>query len=85
MRIFRYLIVLVISATVLFAGGKEIAAKLGLSAGSKAMKQWEKVFKKERKMKKYGIDKLSDAEKAELKKYLVEHAADSDHPEAAGM
>ena len=85
MWIFRLLITLFLSTSILLAGGKEIAARLNLSASSKAIKQWEKVFKKERKMKRYGIDKLSEEEKAELKKYLIDHAADSDHPEAAGM
>jgi hypothetical protein len=36
-------------------------------------------------MKKYGIDKLSDSDKALLKEYLMNHAADSDNPEAAGI
>ena len=36
-------------------------------------------------MKKYGIDKLSSEDKDALKAYLVDHAADSDSPEAAGM
>lgn len=76
---------LCIASSVAFAGGKEIAVSLGLNASSKAIKQWEKVFKKERKMIKLGIDKLSDADKVALKKYLIDHAADSDHPEAAGL
>ncbi|MBN2894477.1 MAG: hypothetical protein JXK05_01110 [Campylobacterales bacterium] len=67
------------------ASGKELATGLGLSAASKAMKQWEAVFEKPDKMAKMGIDKLSDADKAELKSYLIGHAADSDHPEAAGL
>ena len=65
--------------------GKELAKQLGLSASSKASKQWTRVFKKKRKMKKYGIDKLSDADKEALKTYLINHAADSDSPEAAGI
>jgi hypothetical protein len=70
----------------LFAGnGKTLATKLGLSASSKASAQWNRVFKKAKKMKKYGIDKLSDGDKSVLKAYLINHAADSDSPEAAGM
>jgi hypothetical protein len=80
------LIVLTISSTNLFAkSGKELAVQLGLDASSKASRQWERVFKKERKMKKYGIDALSGNDKKALKDYLISHAADSDHPEAAGM
>jgi hypothetical protein len=82
---------IVIMLTILFVtlsfatSGKDLATQLSLSASSKAGKQWERVFKKKRKMKKYGIDKLSDADKEALKTYLVNHAADSDAPEAAGM
>ena len=67
------------------ADGKSLAKQLGLSASSKASTQWKRVFKKKKKMKKYGIDKLSDEDKASLKTYLMNHAADSDAPEAAGM
>ena len=67
------------------ADGKSLANELGLSASSKASAQWKRVFKKAKKMKKYGIDKLSDDDKLALKNYLMNHAADSDTPEAAGM
>ncbi|WP_428738267.1 hypothetical protein [Sulfurimonas sp.] len=85
MGIVRILIALSLMASFAFAGGKDLAVQLGLNASSKAIKQWEKVFQKEKKMKKLGIDKLSDADKQSLKEYLIGHAADSDHPEAAGM
>jgi len=64
--------------------GEDIAKKLSILPASKAIKQWERVFKSNRKMKKYGIDKLSKEEKKMLEKYLIEHAADSDAPEFAG-
>lgn len=67
------------------ADGKSLANQLGLSASAKASAQWKRIFKKDRKMKKYGIDKLSDGDKDALKTYLIDHAADSDTPEAAGM
>jgi len=85
MKIFRLLLALSVVASLAFAGGKDIAVKLGLNPSSKAIKQWEKVFKKDRKMKKLGIDTLSDSDKKALEKYLTNHAADSDHPEAAGI
>ncbi|MBU1657892.1 hypothetical protein KKG72_02435 [bacterium] len=85
MKLFRLLLSLSVVASIASAGGKEIAVKLGLDASSKAIKQWEKVFEKDDKMEKLGIDKLSDADKSDLKKYLTNHAADSDHPEAAGV
>ncbi len=78
-------LVLLLCSALHAASGKDIAAQLGLSAASKAMKQWEGIFEKPEKMAKMGIDKLSDADKAELKAYLIGHAADSDHPEAAGL
>ena len=67
------------------ADGKSLANELGLSASSKASTQWKRIFKKKRKMKKYGINVLSDEDKNILKEYLMNHAADSDTPEAAGM
>ena len=79
------IIALFFTVSMFAADGKAIAAKLGLSASSKASAQWNRVFKKVKKMKKYGIDALSDADKGTLKAYLVDHAADSDAPEAAGM
>ena len=85
MKMFRILLALSVVISLSFASGKDIAVKLGINASSKAIIQWEKVFKKDRKMKKLGIDKLSDVDKDALKKYLTNHAADSDHPEAAGM
>jgi ABC-type metal ion transport system substrate-binding protein len=79
------IVTLLLAVTLFASSGKELANKLGISAASKASSQWNRVFKKTRKMKKYGIDKLSDADKSTLKTYLVDHAADSDAPEAAGM
>jgi len=63
---------------------EKLVAKLSLNPASKAMMQWERVFKSERKMKKYKIDKLTDEEKKKLKSYLIAHAADSDTPQFAG-
>ncbi len=79
------IVALIFTISVFGASGKDLAKDLAISASSKASSQWNRVFKKDRKMKKYGIDKLSDADKAALKTYLVDHAADSDSPEAAGM
>ena len=79
------IIALLFTVTAFAADGKSLAQQLGLSASSKASSQWNRVFKKAKKMKKYGIDKLSAADQGALKTYLVNHAADSDTPEAAGM
>jgi len=63
---------------------KEIATKLSLNPGAKAMMQWERVFKSKRKMKKYKIDTLKEDERKILKEYLISHSADSDKPQFAG-
>lgn len=63
---------------------EELITKLSINPASKAMMQWERVFKSERKMKKYKINELTDEEKKKLKSYLVAHAADSDTPQFAG-
>lgn len=55
-----------------------------IKAGRK-FKQWERVFSSPEKASAAGIDKLSDAEKSALQSYLTSHAADSAHPEAAGL
>jgi hypothetical protein len=85
MKKFFVIFLLLLTVNSFAQSGKEIAKGLGLAAADKASRQWERIFKKDRKMKKYGIDKLSDADKAALKEYLISHAADSDMPEAAGM
>ena len=64
--------------------GKELAKRFNLSAGSKAILQWERIFRSERKLKRYGLDKLDAREREILKRYLIDHAIDSDHPTIAG-
>lgn len=71
-------------AVAAMADGKGSAKKLGLEASSKASKQWERVFANPDKIKEIGADKLSTQEQTELKKYLIDYAADSDHPSVPG-
>jgi hypothetical protein len=85
MNLCKLLFLLFITVTLSIADGKDLAKSLSLDPSSKAIKQWEKIFESGEKMGKMRIDKLSDADKAELKKYLISHAADSDHPAAAGI
>jgi hypothetical protein len=76
---------LVMCASSLFAKtGQQLAGELKLDPSSKAIKQWERIFGAEDKLKSMGVDKLSAAEKNDLKKYLIDHAADSDKPTVAG-
>lgn len=85
MRRYKLLAVLWIFHSSLVASPSHLASKLKLVPGKKAIIQWERVFKSERKMKKYGIDKLSKEQQVALQEYLLSHAADSDHPTVAGM
>jgi hypothetical protein len=62
-----------------------LAKSLHLSAGSKAIIQWERIFQSERKMKRYKINKLNKNQKEALEKYLINHAIDSDQPTIAGV
>lgn len=74
-----------VPVSALAATGAELAKQLELNAGKKAIRQWERIFKKKSRWKKFGLDKLSDVDREELKKYLLDHAADSDQPAAAGI
>jgi uncharacterized GH25 family protein len=56
-----------------------------LSAASKAMIQWERIFKSKKKMKRYNLDKLTSSDRTILKEYLINHAIDSDRPTIAGV
>jgi hypothetical protein len=81
-------ILLLFSVTFLYAKetlAESLANELKISAASKAMIQWERVFKSPRKMKRYKIDTLTDDEKKVLKRYLINHAIDSDQPTIAGV
>lgn len=79
-------IFLIISSVTIFANeGYELVKELNLNPASKVKRQWNRVFKREVKMKEYGIDKLTSEQKEVLKEYLLDHAADSDHPEKAGI
>ncbi len=86
----KILILTIISISIVFANnmkinGKSLAKELSLSESLKASSQWKRIFKKEKKMKRYGIDKLTKEQKKLLQEYLVNHSADSDQPETAGI
>ena len=77
--------VMVISTNTLSAGenitGKDLAKDLELNPKRKVIKQWERVFNNERKMKRYGINSLSDEDREKLKEYLIQHAKDAIYEE----
>lgn len=64
--------------------GAMLAKELKLDAASKAIIQWERVFRSQHKKKRYHIDTLSTEDQQILKEYLIDHAIDSDHPMIAG-
>ena len=69
----------------LFASdGEKLANKLSLKAEMKVKRQWNRIFSKEKYLKRYGIDKLSTKEQKELKNYLLKNAADAISSEVAG-
>jgi hypothetical protein len=83
-QIVIFTVCFVLSSTVFAKSGEQLANELKLNPSSKAIKQWERIFDVAEKRKQAGIDKLSEADKGTLKQYLLDHAADSDHPTVAG-
>jgi hypothetical protein len=64
---------------------ESLAKKFNLYAGTKAIVQWERVFSSSRHLQKYKLDTLSKKDREKLKRYLLKHAADSDHPTVPGL
>lgn len=62
-----------------------LAKKLNLFAGTKASIQWERIFSSKRRMQQYQIDELSAEKQFQLKKFLINHAADSEQPIVPGL
>ena len=62
-----------------------VAKEFNLYGGQKAVIQWERVFSSPRHLKRYKLDKLPISTRLALKKYLIEHAADSEQPIIPGL
>jgi len=77
-------LILLLSISVHAESVEALVKKLKLFPASKAMVQWERVFKSERKMKRYKIANLSMQDRERLEEYLINHAIDSDTPTVAG-
>ncbi len=81
----KYIFLFFLFVIKIFAVDVETLVKeLDIVPAKKASIQWERVFTSKRKMKRYGLDHLTDEEKTVLKEYLISHAADSDKPKFAG-
>jgi hypothetical protein len=78
------LLTILLSISLQASTPQELVNQLSLSPAKKAILQWERVFKSERKMKRYKIDTLTKEDQIKLKRYLLDHAADSDQPKVAG-
>jgi len=81
-------IILIFSFSSLYAKNadvRQLAKELNLYAGSKAIIQWERVFSSQRHLVRYKLDTLSQAERDQLKEYLIQHAADSKQPIVPGL
>lgn len=81
---YRYILFLLLTGS-LFADGKSLAIQYKIVPSTKARIQWEKVFASEEKLAKLGIKDISSADKDELLKFCIDHAADSDSPTVPGM
>ena len=85
----KWILLLFMNLTLLYAhnhnDAKNIATKFNLYAGTKAIIQWERIFSSQRRLEKYKLNQLSIEEKAQLKLYLIEHAADSEQPIVPGL
>ena len=63
----------------------ELAKKLQLVPGTKASIQWKRIFTSKPRRKRYGLDTLSEQQFQLLRRYLIEHAADSPKPIVPGL
>jgi len=64
---------------------QNLAKELNLYPGNKATIQWERVFSSQRRLEKYKLNNLSTSTRDSLKKYLIQHAADSEQPIVPGL
>ena len=64
--------------------GSILAKELGLKADTKVKRQWNRIFSKEKYLKRYGIYELSQKDKDKLKSYLLKNSADAISSEVAG-
>jgi len=63
----------------------KLAKELNLYAGTKATVQWKRIFSSQRRIEKYKINLLDKETRDALKKYLINHAADSEQPIVPGL
>lgn len=64
---------------------ESLAKQLQLVPGTKASIQWKRIFKSEQRRRRYGLNTLSKEQLLALKRYLIDHAADSPKPIVPGL
>ena len=79
-----FLLLTLLSFSLFAKGGENLANKLGLKAEKKVKRQWNRIFSKDKYLKRYGIYELSQKDKDKLKSYLLKNSADAISSEVAG-
>ncbi len=64
--------------------GKKLSKIFKLIPSSKLKKQWKRIFKKEKRLKKYHLETLTKKQQKNLLSFLIKYSADSDQVETAG-
>ena len=64
---------------------EEIVEIHELKPYAKAKRQWQRIFKKTKKLQKLGLNEYSVEDKKILLEYLINNAADSDNPTVPGL
>jgi len=80
-----YVTIFVITTNLQALEISKLAKELNLYAGTKATVQWKRIFSSQRRIEKYKINLLDKETRDALKKYLINHAADSEQPIVPGL
>lgn len=63
----------------------QIVKKLKINPASKVSRQWARIFKSEKYLKRYGLNTLSKSQLEKVKEYLINNSADMIKDESAGF
>ncbi len=80
-----YVTIFVITTNLQALEISKLAKELNLYAGTKATVQWKRIFSSQRRIEKYKINLLDKETRDALKRYLINHAADSEQPIVPGL
>lgn len=82
---FKSCIFFLLTLPVFAIDGESLCKEYHIPAGAKVSKQWIRIFKSDRLLKRYKIVNLKEDERTALLKYLIKHSADSDYPLVPGF